>query len=180
MRRFSFALVVILVVLAGTSGRRASSAPESVTTFRVATFNIHKGAHRQGDYDLERTIEAIPAPRRRPRRHAGGDAQSPGFSCDDQAALIAEGLRRRTGRPGHMFVRRRGSRKTGNVGRRPRIRRRHRRPGVSFGEPDSRIELRPPVRGTGGIGRARRSDAASACHRDAPGSEPRKSTRSDP
>lgn len=99
MRRFSFALVVILVILAGTSGRRASSAPEPVTIFRVATFNIHKGAPRQGAYDLERTIEGI--------RHLDVDLvgmqevmrNHPGFRCDDQAALMAEGLRRRTGRP---------------------------------------------------------------------------------
>jgi len=100
MRRLCVALiVVVLVVLAGASGRRATSAADAVRTFRVATFNIHKGAARQGRYDLERTIEAI--------RHLDADLvgvqevmrNHPDFNCDDQPALIAEGLRRRTGRP---------------------------------------------------------------------------------
>ena len=99
MRRFALALVVVSVVLAGTSGRRASSASDTVTRFRVATFNIHKGANRQGRYDLERTVEAI--------QHLDADLvgvqevmrNHPDFHCDDQPALIAEGLRRRSGRP---------------------------------------------------------------------------------
>ena len=92
-------LVVVPAVLTGALGQPAASAPRPTRTFRVATFNIHKGADRPGRYDLERTIEAI---RRLDadlvgvqevlRNHAG-------FDCDDQPALIAEGLRRRTGRP---------------------------------------------------------------------------------
>ena len=98
-------LVVVLVALAGASGRRATSAPDAARTFRVATFNIHKGAARQGRYDLDRTIEAI--------RHLDADLvgvqevmrNHPDFNCDDQPALIAEGLRRRTGRPwAHVHV----------------------------------------------------------------------------
>ena len=100
MRRLCVALlVVVLVALAGAWGRRAFSAPHEVRTFRVATFNLHKGADRQGHYDLEKTIEAI--------RSLDADLvgvqevmrNHPGFNCDDQPALIAEGLRRRTGRP---------------------------------------------------------------------------------
>jgi endonuclease/exonuclease/phosphatase family metal-dependent hydrolase len=106
MRRLCVALlVVVLAALAGASGRRALSAPDAVRTFRVATFNIHKGADRQGRYDLERTIEAI--------RHLDADLvgvqevmrNHPDFNCDDQPALVAEGLRRRTGRPwAHVYV----------------------------------------------------------------------------
>jgi endonuclease/exonuclease/phosphatase family metal-dependent hydrolase len=99
MRRLGVALVVVAVALSGAFGHRVSSAPDSVRIFRVATFNIHKGADRQGRYDLERTIEAI--------RHLDADLvgvqevmrNHPEFNCDDQPALIAEGLRRRTGRP---------------------------------------------------------------------------------
>lgn len=106
MRRLCVALlVVVLVALTGASGRRAPPAPDAVRTFRVATFNIHKGADRQDRYDLERTIEAI--------RHLDADLvgvqevmrNHRDFNCDDQPALIAEGLRRRTGRPwAHIHV----------------------------------------------------------------------------
>jgi endonuclease/exonuclease/phosphatase family metal-dependent hydrolase len=67
-------------------------------TLRVATFNIHKGASRRGPYDLERTIDAM--------ARLGADVigvqeamrNDAAFGCDDQPALIATGLRRRTGR----------------------------------------------------------------------------------
>ena len=100
MRRLPVALlIVVLAALAGVSGRRPVSAADAVRTFRVATFNIHKGSDRRGRYDLERTIEAI--------RHLDADLvgvqevmrNHPDFNCDDQPALIAEGLRRRTRRP---------------------------------------------------------------------------------
>lgn len=98
MRRVSVALVVMTVVAAGTAGQRASSAPNTLRSFRVATFNIHKGANRQGHYDLERTIDAISrldadlvGVQEAMRNH-------PDFDCDDQPALIADGLSRRTGR----------------------------------------------------------------------------------
>ncbi len=92
-------LVVVPAVLVGTSGQRAEPEHRPARTFRVATFNIHKGADRPGRYDLEQTIEAIAnldadlvGVQEVLRNHAG-------FNCDDQPALIAEGLRRRTGRP---------------------------------------------------------------------------------
>jgi endonuclease/exonuclease/phosphatase family metal-dependent hydrolase len=98
MRRVSVAVVVMMVLAAGTAGQRASSAPNVVRSFRVATFNIHKGANRQGQYDLERTIDAISrfdadvvGIQEAMRNH-------PDFNCDDQPALIADGLSRRTGR----------------------------------------------------------------------------------
>jgi len=100
MRRLLVMLVVVgAAVLVGASGQRAVPEPRRTGTLRVATFNIHKGADRPGRYDLEQTIEAI--------QHLDADLvgvqealrNHPEFNCDDQPALIAEGLRRRTGRP---------------------------------------------------------------------------------
>ena len=95
----------MLVVVAATSSRWAATAPEVKPTFRVATWNIHKGADRRGNYHLQKTIDAV----------ASFDADLVGLqevmrnqlesNCDDQAARIADGLRRRTGRPWtHVFV----------------------------------------------------------------------------
>jgi endonuclease/exonuclease/phosphatase family metal-dependent hydrolase len=98
MRRLPVALVTVaLVVLVWPLSRRAASAPEATASLRVATCNIHKGATRAGDYDIDRTIEAI--------RRLDADViglqevmqYHSGFGCDDQAGLIAEGLRQRTG-----------------------------------------------------------------------------------
>jgi endonuclease/exonuclease/phosphatase family metal-dependent hydrolase len=98
IRPLGVALFVLVLGLAGTFRYHASSAPDPARTFRVATFNIHKGADRKGDYNLERTIDAIwrlnvdlIGVQEAMRNH-------PDFDCDDQPALIAEGLRRRTGR----------------------------------------------------------------------------------
>ena len=98
MRPVGVALLVVVMALAGAFGRGASSAPDAAQVFRVATFNIHKGANRRGHYDLERTIDAIwrldadlVGVQEAMRNH-------PAYHCDDQPALIAEGLRRRTGR----------------------------------------------------------------------------------
>ncbi len=100
MRRLCVMLLVVVpAVLVGASGQRVAPEPRPARTFRVATFNIHKGADRPGRYDLEQTIEAI--------AHLDADLvgvqevlrNHAGFNCDDQPALIAEGLRRRTGRP---------------------------------------------------------------------------------
>src|SRR5918996_5032193 len=67
-------------------------------TFRVVTFNIFKGAGSDNRYNLQRTIEAIArldadlvGVQEALRNH-------PQFNCDDQPALITEGLRRLTGR----------------------------------------------------------------------------------
>ena len=98
IRPVGVALVGVIMALAGSVGYHASSAPDAVRTFRVATFNIHKGADRQGHYDLERTIDAI----RRLDVDLIGVQEAmrnhPDFNCDDQPALIASGLSRRTGR----------------------------------------------------------------------------------
>ena len=98
MRPVGVVLAVVMMALAGTFGYHAAP-PDIAATFRVATFNIHKGADRKGNYHLERTIDAI--------AYLGVDLiglqeamrNHPDFNCDDQPALIAEGLRRRTGRP---------------------------------------------------------------------------------
>jgi endonuclease/exonuclease/phosphatase family metal-dependent hydrolase len=100
MRRVGAALVFVVMVLAGPSEPGATSSGSTrQQTFRVATFNIHKGADRRGHYDLQRTIDVIQrlnvdliGVQEAMRHH-------PGFNCDDQPARIAEGLRRRTGRP---------------------------------------------------------------------------------
>ena len=91
--------MLVTVVLAWPADHRAASAPVVERTFRVATFNIHKGADRRGRYDLERTIEVIHrlnvdliGVQEAMRNH-------PAFDCDNQPARIAEGLRKRTGRP---------------------------------------------------------------------------------
>ena len=100
MRRLRVALpVVVSVALAATSARWVSSAPEASRTFRVATYNIHKGADRRGHYDLERTIEAIGRFDANLVGVQEAMRNNVGTHCDDQPALIAEGLQRRTGRP---------------------------------------------------------------------------------
>jgi endonuclease/exonuclease/phosphatase family metal-dependent hydrolase len=98
--RMGAALVFVVIVLAGPLEQGAtSSASLQAQTFRVATFNIHKGADRQGRYDLQRTIAVI----QRLNVDVIGVQEAmrhhPEFNCDDQPARIAEGLRQRTGRP---------------------------------------------------------------------------------
>jgi endonuclease/exonuclease/phosphatase family metal-dependent hydrolase len=100
MRRLALALLIVAsTALVWPLAHRAASLPKAPRTFRVATFNIHKGADRRGHYDLEQTIEAIG----RLDADLVGVQEAmqnhPDFNCDDQPALIAEGLRRRTGRP---------------------------------------------------------------------------------
>ena len=106
MRPLPVALVIVVIgALVWPLSNRAASAPAPDEDFRVATFNIHKGATRRGDYNLERTIEAI----YRLNADVVGLQEvmrnHPDFNCDDQAALIAEGLRGRTGRQWtHVYV----------------------------------------------------------------------------
>jgi endonuclease/exonuclease/phosphatase family metal-dependent hydrolase len=103
---FVLLLMAVCLAVTGVADRPAAAVPRDAATFRVVTFNIHKGADRQGRYDLSRTIAAI----------ANLDADlvgmqevlrnDPGFNCDDQPALIVQGLRRLTGRPwAHVFAR---------------------------------------------------------------------------
>src|SRR5258705_12429997 len=100
MRRLLLALLVaVAVALLWPLSHRAASLSNGARTFRVATFNIHKGADRGNHYDLQRTIEAI--------AHLDADVvgvqeamqNHPDFNCDDQPSLIAAGLRKGTGSP---------------------------------------------------------------------------------
>lgn len=99
MRPWYLALVIVIAAtLATVADRPAAGARERDDTLRVATFNIHKGADGEDRYDLQRTVEAI----------ATLDADLVGlqevlrnhaqFNCDDQPAVIAEGLSRITKR----------------------------------------------------------------------------------
>ena len=95
-------LATLLIVVAGVVYSVAEWPPAAAAgpgrTFRVATYNIYKGAGFDGHYNLQRTIETI----------AGLDADlvgaqevmrnDPNLNCDDQPTLIVEGLRRLTGR----------------------------------------------------------------------------------
>lgn len=109
MRRLALALLIVAsVAFVWPLAHKAASlqtpnlqlpTTKRTPTFRVATFNIHKGADRSGHYDLQRTIEAIA----RLDADVVGVQEAmqnhPDFNCDDQPVLIAEGLRKRTGRP---------------------------------------------------------------------------------
>src|SRR2546423_2143812 len=115
MRRLALALLIVVsVVFVWPLAHRAASlatpnlqlpttkripGPNGPRTFRVATFNIHKGADRGNHYDLQRTIEAIA----RLDADIVGVQEAmqnhPDFNCDDQPSLIAAGLRKRTRRP---------------------------------------------------------------------------------
>ena len=105
VRVFLPLVLVIATAVYSVSGRSIASAADD-GAFRVVTFNIYKGADNEDRYDLHRTIEAI----------ARFDADlvgvqealrnHPQFNCDDQPALIAEGLRRVTGRQwSHAYAR---------------------------------------------------------------------------
>jgi endonuclease/exonuclease/phosphatase family metal-dependent hydrolase len=98
MRRALIALLLpVTMVFAVASIRAIPAAEDARSTLRVATFNIHKGESRRGPYDLERTIDAI----HRLSVDLIGVQEvmrnDAAFECDDQPALIAEGLRRRSG-----------------------------------------------------------------------------------
>jgi endonuclease/exonuclease/phosphatase family metal-dependent hydrolase len=92
------ALVAMLCLQAPPAGEARAVGRD----FRVATFNIYKGADVRNQYDLSGTIEAI----------ASLDADvvglqevlrnHPHFKCDDQPRMIAEGLRHVTGRAWHV------------------------------------------------------------------------------
>ena len=102
-----FLPVVLLIAGAVYSvSERSIASASNDRAFRVVTFNIYKGADNENRYDLHRTIEAI--------AHFDADLvgvqealrNHPQFNCDDQPALIAEGLRRLTGkRWSHAYAR---------------------------------------------------------------------------
>lgn len=103
MRLFPLALILLLTLaVSSVRGTPASHAGR----FRVATFNIYKGADLDDHYDLDRTIRTIAAfdadivgVQEVLRNHAS-------FGCDDQPARITAGLRRLTRkRWNHVFER---------------------------------------------------------------------------
>jgi endonuclease/exonuclease/phosphatase family metal-dependent hydrolase len=106
MRPFFLALVALVASVVGSVADRPAAQGRPDGTFRVATYNIHKGADAENHYHLQRTIEVI----------AGLDADVVGlqevmrnhaaFNCDDQPALIADGLTRLTGRRWHYVFER--------------------------------------------------------------------------
>ena len=97
MPRLFIALVIVVsgAVYSVSTGTVVASRSG---TFRVVTFNIYKGAGTDNRYDLQRTIAAIA----RMDADVVGLQEAlrnhPQFNCDDQPALIADGLRRLTGR----------------------------------------------------------------------------------
>jgi endonuclease/exonuclease/phosphatase family metal-dependent hydrolase len=106
MVRLFLPLVLLIAGAVYSVSERSIASASNDRAFRVVTFNIYKGADNENRYDLHRTIEAI----------ARFDADlvgvqealrnHPQFNCDDQPALIAEGLRRVTGRRwSHAYAR---------------------------------------------------------------------------
>ena len=96
---YGVAIALVALCLQPSSPGAARAAQRD---FRVATFNIYKGADVRNRYNLSGTIEAL----------AALDADvvglqevlrnHPHFNCDDQPKMIAEGLRRLTGRAWHV------------------------------------------------------------------------------
>ena len=106
MVRLFLPLVLLVAGAVYSVSERSIASASDHAAFRVVTFNIYKGADNEDRYDLHRTIEAI----------ARFDADlvgvqealrnHPQFNCDDQPALIAQGLRRLTGhRWTHTYAR---------------------------------------------------------------------------
>jgi len=106
-----FVLLVACGLVMSSCGREGPTAPTSVSQaargrpFKVMTFNIHHGLDGAGQYNLQRAIDLIA--RIQPdlvgiqevtRNHSM-------YRCDDQPALLVEGLRRATGRAWyHAYV----------------------------------------------------------------------------
>ena len=99
-------LVALVTAAIGSLALRPAALARADGTFRVATYNIHKGADAEDHRHLQRTIDVI----------AALDADVVGlqevmrnhlaFDCEDQAAIIADGLTRRTGRQWHYVFER--------------------------------------------------------------------------
>ena len=98
--RLLFLMLPVLVAVAvlSVAGHPRGATSPRAATFRAATFNIHKGADEENRYDLQRTIAAIAALDADVVGLQEVMRNHPGLNCDDQPALIAEGLRRLTGR----------------------------------------------------------------------------------
>ena len=110
MRRSCFVLLMSLGLACGGHETAAPSAPSPAAeaiaepgTFRVATFNIQHGLNNDGRYDLKYAIQTIAAlnpdivgVQELTRNH-------PAYNCEDQPALIAQGLTAATGRQWHYL-----------------------------------------------------------------------------
>ena len=98
MVRLFLPLVLLIAGAVYSVSERTVASASNQGLFRVVTFNIYKGADNENRYDIHRTIEAI--------AHFDADLvgvqealrNHPQFNCDDQPALIVEGLRRLTGK----------------------------------------------------------------------------------
>jgi endonuclease/exonuclease/phosphatase family metal-dependent hydrolase len=97
LRLFLLLGSLIAAAVCSVAERTVASA-SSDGVFRVVTFNIYKGANNADHYDLRRTVDAIA----RLDANLVGVQEAlrnhPQFNCDDQPALIAEGLHRVTGK----------------------------------------------------------------------------------
>jgi endonuclease/exonuclease/phosphatase family metal-dependent hydrolase len=80
----------------------AGAARAAGRNLRVATFNIYKGADVRNRYNLSGTIEAIASLNADVVGLQEVLRNHPHFNCDDQPKMIAEGVRRITGRPWHV------------------------------------------------------------------------------
>jgi endonuclease/exonuclease/phosphatase family metal-dependent hydrolase len=98
MLRLFLPFVLLIGAAVYSVSERTLASASNLGVFRVATFNIYKGADNADHYDLRRTIEAIA----RIDANLVGVQEAlrnhPQFNCDDQPALIAEGLHRVTGK----------------------------------------------------------------------------------
>ena len=106
MLRWFFLLALLIATAVYSVSERTVASASNHGVFRVVTFNIYRGADNADHYDLQRTIDAIA----RIDANLVGVQEAlrnhPQFNCDDQPALIAEGLRRATGkRWAHAFAR---------------------------------------------------------------------------
>ena len=106
MRPLFVALVALVASAVGSVANRPLAQGRPDGTFRVATYNIHKGADAENHYHLQRTIDVIAALDADVVGLQEVMRNHPAFNCDDQAALIAAGLTRATGRVWHYVFQR--------------------------------------------------------------------------
>ena len=92
------AIALVALCLQASSPGAAGGAGRD---FRVATFNIYKGADVRNRYNLSGTIEAVASLEADVVGLQEVLRNHPSFNCDDQPRMIAEGIRRITGRAWH-------------------------------------------------------------------------------
>ncbi len=94
----AMALLAMFWLLAPPAGAAGAAGRD----LRVATFNIYKGADVRNRYNLSGTIEAIASLNADVVGLQEVLRNHPHFNCDDQPKMIAEGVRRITGRAWHV------------------------------------------------------------------------------